>query len=738
MFKHSNKKWFGLFSGLLFLAFTFFVQQNNSIPWLSVFLNRINGVIYDNIIKWNSHKPSSPVRVVVIDIDDYSIQSQGRWPWPRDKLAKLLTELHKAGIVVTAFDIVISEPETNYASGLKEKIRHLNDTKSLQSTLFPLLDKIKPMVDNDTIFFKALTQYDVVLGYLFHHDASIKKGALPEALFDNNQLMIPTYSGYNGNFNLFLKAAPHSGFVSNRPDIDGVMRHGLLLANYNNHIYPSLVTATLMRFLLADKLTLVTEIKNNQTILKGINIGGMIIPTTHESQLLIPFFGPPNSIDSYSAGDVLEGKLPANSLAGGIAIVGSSMILLADRHQSPVSPSFPGVEMNANMITEILANHLITEFNWQTLLGQSLFIVLGLVCAIVFPFLGPILLPSLFVICVFSALLLSFLLLIYYNVYVDMTMILLLISLQAITNFIYAFMLERRQKNSIKQLFGQYVPPSYIEEITNHPDQYNTEGKMRDMTVFFADIRGFTGISELLNASELKHLLNTVFTPMTAIIFEHQGTIDKYVGDMIMAFWGAPLTDHKHYYHGISAALSIKQELKTINNTLKQQGLPLIKIGMGLSTGLMNVGDMGSTFRFSYTVIGKTVNLASRLQDLTKFYQVDILTNADTLFEGDETIVWRPIDKVIVKGTTQALMIFEPIGYHKDCSEALIAELEQYNRALLAYFDQDWELANQQFQALSKANPSYYLYQLYLTRIEEFFHHPPDNNWNGAYAHTHK
>ncbi|KTD11631.1 guanylate cyclase [Legionella gratiana] len=709
------------------------------------FLGRINGLIYDYLSKLSLHKKKEFPRVVIIDIDDYSVQREGRWPWPRDKMAILLNNLKILGVKIIAFDIVFSDIEKNYAQSLKEKIAQLPFAqKETQQQVMHLLSEIEPYVDNDQNFASTLSNNNAVLGYLLHYDAEVKKGSLPRPLLHQNgkpidatNYIVPKFLGYNGILPLFLQASPHAGFVSNIPDLDGVIRHGSLLGNYANKLYANIALTAVMHYLSTDHVKLMTHVRHGQELLDGIVIKDIFIPTNHKGQILIPFWGLPGTIDYYSASDVIQNKLPRNALAGSIAVVGSTMVLLADLHQTPLSQTFPGAEVNANIITAILTQEVLVEFNWNTLKGILTISALGGILVILFPFCSPILLLLFyfFSLTVISGV--SFLLFNYQHIFIAPAVIFLLTTLLAIINFSYDFILEKRQKNKIKELFGQYVPPSYVKRLTDFSENYSIEGETREMTVFFADIRDFTTLSEDLEAKEIKRLLNEFFTPITDIIFNHKGTIDKYVGDMIMAFWGAPLQDNEHCYHAISAALTINNNLEEINKKLLQMDLPYIRIGMGLATGLMDVGDMGSEFRRSYTVLGDTVNLASRLQDLTKYYQIPILVNESPQMKSTP-FLWRLVDQITVKGRHIPLKIYEPLGYRQDAPPELLTELHEYEQGLTCYYAQDWEKAKEQFIKLLSRAPERHLYQIFLSRINDFSQKPPPKDWNGVFVHTQK
>lgn len=731
-------KWAAISLGLLCTAFILLLQIVN-VPIVSPLIKELNNRIYDQIINLSlRHQPQNP-RIVIIDIDEKSVQKEGRWPWPRDKMAELITKLKQAGIVTIGLDIVMSEAEINYALGLKNKLARLNTTPTQTENQFILsLDKIAPEVDNDQAFIKTLLDHNIVLGYLFQNDPSIKKGTLPAVInigtpnIDLHAALFQ-FKGYNGVLTSFINASTKGGFVSNIPDRDGTVRHAIMLAQYDNKVYASFPLAIAMNYLLANNVSIVS--KDNE--MTGLTLDGLFIPTNSQSQVLVPYWDSIGNLEYYSATDILQNKIDPKELQGSIAIVGSSMTLLADLHETPVAQSFPGVEIVGNVVKGIVAQDITKPFNWNSPIGLLYFALLGIFFALLFPTFGlfgklVIIIISLAGIPALTAYMFA-----YKNSYISSGFLLTLIVFQAVANYIYDFIMERRQKRKISQLFGQYVPQDYVRELIESPQNYNMEGLTRNMTVQFTDIRNFTDTCENLDASGVKHLLNAFFTPITEIIFSQRGTIDKYVGDMIVAFWGAPLEDNEHAYHAIVTSLLMFKNLPEINQGLQSQGLPLVNIGIGLATGQMNVGDMGSEFRRAYTVLGDTVNLASRLQDLTKFYQVNILVN-DITRSNQDGFVWKAIDKVAVKGRKTALTIYQPLGIVTEASPELLTELNHYKVALELYYNQHWIAAEKEFSALCTSYPHIYLYTMYLDRIKEFKENPPAEDWDGVFIHTHK
>jgi adenylate cyclase len=738
--KKLRSKWTQVYIGL-FCTIIVFLADVVDVSLINYLIDQLDNRIYDQIVQLNWHPHYHNPQVVIIDIDNNSVQKEGRWPWPRNKMAQLVNKLKQSGVVTIGLDIVMAEPEVNYAVGLKEELKSLKYQFSPNQKQLPaLLDEIASKVDNDQIFAQSLLDHNIVLGFLFHNDQVVKKGVLPPSLtYPNGQTLyrgdldLYQFSGYNGCLELFLNAAKQAGSVTNLPDFDGSVRHGLAISSYNNHLYPSLALATAMNYLMVDHVQL--QIYDNK--LWGIQLGSIFVPTNEYGQILIPFWGPPGTLNYYSATDIMQGNFNPKDLQGAIAIVGSTIILLADLHQSPFSLSFPGVEMVGNMVQGMVSQQLIAPYNWDTWHGRIYLLLVGLLFTIIFSFVGVtgmLILAPLSILFILGA---SVYLFTSKSLYVPLAYVLILITLQTLVNYGYLFMIERKQKRKINQLFGQYVPQEYVKALIEIPDQSSMEGQERNMTVQFGDIRDFTSISEGLEASEVKRLLNNFFTPITEIIFSFHGTIDKYVGDMIVAFWGAPINDEEHAYHAVLASLKIIDRLTEINTKLGENNLPQVRIGLGLASGLMNVGDMGSEFRRAYTVIGDTVNLASRLQDLTKFYHADILVS-DSTRAGLDHFVWRTVDKITVKGRKTGLIIYQPLGPQTEITPEVLAELDEYHGALEDYYARNWSSAEKKFDMLKTKSPEMYLYKLYLERIKEFLVNPPGEYWTGIYVHLQK
>jgi adenylate cyclase len=308
-------------------------------------------------------------------------------------------------------------------------------------------------------------------------------------------------------------------------------------------------------------------------------------------------------------------------------------------------------------------------------------------------------------------------------------MILLLFAL----NMSYGYFVESRTKRQITNLFGQYVPKEVVVEMSEHPEQVSMEGEAREMSILFSDVRGFTSISEGLDPKELSLLMNEFLTPLSRIIYKHRGTIDKYMGDCIMAFWGAPLRDERHAYQAILAGLEMQHTLEDLQAHFKEHGWPEIRIGVGINSGRVSVGNMGSEVRVAYTVMGDAVNLASRLEGITKEYGAKVLVGEHTKDSAPE-FVYRELDLVRVKGKDKPVAIFEPLGLIGEVGNDELNEIKLFHQMLREYRKREWEKAELQLFNLQKFSTDNKLYQVYSERIAYFRNNPPDENWDGVFV----
>ncbi len=680
-------------------------------------------------------KASCPIAVV--DIDDTSLQSVGRWPWPRKKMAELVDRLHELGAAVVAFDVIFPEPEANLA---EEVIGALQNParETVQE-----LESIKEEFDYDLAFSKSLSQGTSILSIIFVHNSS-SRGILPAPLLTlspewTQSLEIPNETNYLSNIPLLETQAKDSGFINASPDRDGILRTAPILLRVDSSVYGSLGLQAARYFLKAKTAHLIAPSYGEIPVLEGIALGDRLIPTNESGQALIPFQGPPYSFPYISAVDLLDGKVAKEAIANKIVFVGSTASALGDLHATPVSPVFPGIEIQASVALGIVNDFFPFKPAWG--LGATLvaMIGLGLLCTFLFPFLGPLPLLALALGIPVAMILISRWLWHDQALVISVFFPILLSTLLFVLNIVHGFLFSTRQRKELHAMFGQYVPPAYLDEMLEHKKTFNVDGENKELTVLFADIFGFTTLSSKMDAPEIKHVLNHYFTPMTEIIFKEHGTIDKYIGDMIMAFWGAPIDDPEHAQHAVSAALEMQKHLLALNREFLSLGKPAIRLGIGVNTGIMNIGDMGSIFRRAYTVIGDAVNLGARIESLSRYYLVDTIVGSETWEKTKHLFLYEKLDKVRVHGRLQSCDIYTPLCRLEEATPEMKSRAERHNQAVEAYLAKRWDEAEGLFQKLKGEDPSMeHPYQIYLDRIAAFRAKPPTPDWDGTYIMTSK
>lgn len=720
--------------GFILLAVAVWLQIT-TVGIFKHFINRLEDLAYDVQLRTKllTHPTPFQSSVAIVDIDDQSVAKEGRWPWPRSKLAALTTRLQEAGAVVIVFDMFFAAKENNVVD---EVVQSLQKNQLLNPQLTDLFKKIEPQFDNDAIFANTLKQSDTEIGMSFLPRQAVS-GILPQPALAITpaikDLDIIIAKGYIGDIPILQSAVKSTGFVNVFGDEDGIIRRVPLLIRYENNLYPSLALEAVRLYLLS-KIDLVTAIYDAAVRLEGVRVANHVIPTDEQAQVYIPFRGKSYTFPFYSATDVLNKKFHPEAFQGKIVFVGTSATGLGDIKATAIESAFPGVEIQATIADGILSDNFSYKPPWA--LGAEIFltVILGILLAWFFPYLGPRLLSLMIV-------LIPTILMSVNNELWEKTGLILsvfipsaLAVILALVNMIYGYLFETRRREHLKEMFGQYVPSKHIDEMLTSAGSagFGMYGEDREMTVLFADVRNFTTISENLTATQLKELLNAFFTPMTEIIFKHRGTIDKYVGDLIMAFWGAPLKDKRHAQHAISAAIDMQKKLKELRSTLAQGNGHEIHIGIGLNSGIMSVGDMGSKFRRNYTVLGDAVNLASRVENLTKHYGVNILVTEFTEAKQSQ-FIFRQVDRVRVKGKEKEIAVYEVIGRKSEMTPELEKEMTLSHLALQCYFNKEWDKAQEIFMQLHAEHPEVKFYKVYLDRLNDFKQNPPAN-WDGVYV----
>lgn len=688
-----KKRWLPIGAGLL-IAIASIALQIAPTEGTARVLQRVNSLVYDLRLAFADipAKPA-PYPIVFVDIDEQSLEEQGRWPWSRATIAALSRRLLEEGSLVVGFDVMFSEPELNPVQQISKALGQLPDN------LAAPLRRLESSLDADQRLANVLSQGDFVLGFLLHRHQSLSgaplKGKLPVPVYPSPAshfpgFLVPEMPSATANLPRLQSAAIAGGFITTIPDQDGLLRKTPAILAFEDQLYPSLALAMAQTLLFESQLTLNTARVGNATTLTSVNVAGLRIPTDAKGNILIPYRKGKPGYQTISAARVLKGLAGGVSLENALVIVGSSAIGLGDLVSTPVNPAMPGATIHARVLEGILAENLPYRPDWAPGAELAASALAGGAMAFLLPMLPPI---SMFVVAVLVVLALVLTNgLLWGKLGVDLTLAPLVITavLIFLINLLEQLPRENRGRKRLKKMFGEYVPAAHIDAMLRDPKAYNFAGDSREMTVLFSDIRSFTTISESLSAHSLKTMLNRYFTPITKTIFDHDGTVDKYVGDMVMAFWGAPLKDENHATHAVLAALSMLEITENLKNEFQRDGLPEINIGIGVNTGTMSVGDMGSNYRRAYTVLGDAVNLGARLESITKFYGAKLLVGPATMAQATG-ICFRLVDQIIVKGKSEPVRVYEPLGREGEVGEEQLAACEKHHEALAAYHRQDWQ-----------------------------------------------
>lgn len=705
------------------------------------FVQRLENYTYDQRLQWTMPGTVDP-RIVIVDIDERSLQEQGHWPWPRHQIAKMMDVLFDTyQIDVLGFDVIFAEPDGSSGLGQLEQLARtdLKDNPAFNEALA----RLRPSLRYDQVFADALKDRRIALGYYFRHDGqadsrvgSLPKPALAAGSFDAAQVGAVQATGYAANLEVLQQAAASGGFFNASPlvDADGVLRRISLLQMLDGQLYETLSLAVTRLVMEGPELALnYADSDQSALALESLQLGNRRIPIDENVAALVPYRGKQGSFVYVSASDVLQKKVPPDVLFGAIVLVGTTAPGLLDLRSAPMQESYAGVELHANMIAGMLDGDIKERPAYVLGLNLVFILLMGGFLALTLPALSPLAATALTAGTTLAMLAGNLYFWQIQNLILPLASSLVLISALFIFNMSYGYFVDARGKRMLARLFGQYVPPELVDEMAKDPGAYSLEGSSRDMTVLFSDVRGFTTISEGLDPRQLTQLMNEFLTPMTHVIHHHRGTIDKYMGDAIMAFWGAPVPDPDHARNALLAAMEMVAKLDSLQDHFQSRGWPPIKVGVGLNTGDMTVGNMGSAFRLAYTVMGDAVNLGSRLESLTKNYGVDIMVSEFTSARVPD-FAFRELDCVRVKGKDKPVKIYEPIGPESDLKPGEREELALYNEALTLYRSQQWAPARQAFARLQERSPLRALYQLYLERLAHFEQQPPPADWDGTYT----
>ena len=676
--------------------------------------------------------------VVIVDIDEDSLKEIGQWPWPRTILADLVTRITQAGAVTVGFDVIFAEPDRMSPAIAEQSFRGIDaDTRA----------KLDSLPSNDEVFADAIKHSRVVVGQAGAAKPAPKTQA--EAVLQTGFAIrgpdpspyLVTFPGLLRNVAAIEQAAAGRGLFSINPEADGIIRRVPVVMEAQDTLVPSLAMDMLR---VASRSSAILVRVNNAGV-QAVAVPGLEVPTDQNGQFWVHF----NKHDQaryVSDRDVLQDRIEPDRLRGKLVLIGTSATGLLDVKTTPLDPAIPGVEVHAQILESVLTKTLLVNPNYAIGAELVVAVLFGLAIIIAAPMLSATIVLLLGALLIAGLIGLSLYLFVMHNLLIDFTYPLISSWLIYLVLTFVNYFREQKQRQQIRSAFGFYLSPHMVEQLARSPEKLVLGGEERRMTILFSDVRGFTTISEHYkdDPQGLTRLMNRFLTPLTNAIIERKGTIDKYIGDAIMAFWNAPVDDDEQEANACDAALEMQARAAALNVELKREAeanggkyMPL-RIGVGLNTGPCVVGNMGSDFRFNYSVLGDTVNFASRLEARTKDYRLPLVIGSRTAEGAKQRFATMEIDLIQVKGKTQPEAVFAVLGRAEVEQDPRCGELRGLNVQMLARFrKQQWDETLDLIDRCRKAADGFDvagLYDMYLERIETYRADPPGPDWDGVYA----
>ncbi|MBW1835594.1 MAG: CHASE2 domain-containing protein [Deltaproteobacteria bacterium] len=689
--------------------------------------------------------------VVLAVIDEKSIAKEGKWIWPRSKMADLITKVSGAGAKVIGFDIGFLEADEKSVVQTIDKIQ--KDLKNLTSSNMAVtryLDRLRIKSDHDQYLADAIrnSRAKVVLGYFFQMGSDVL-GHFSEEDIRTHQKNT-RYSAYKAirytsaeaqeiqlieaavpqsNIEAISSATDYSGFFNMFPDPDGVFRWIPGVIKFKDMLYAPLSLMLVSAFLDTPLSLNVAEYG-----IEDIQIGKLSIPADEFGRILINYRGEEKSFPHIPVTDILNGNISSDALQDKIVLVGATAVGIYDVRVTPFGTLFPGLEIHANVVDSVLSKDFIHQPGWAKIFDLLAIIITGTILGIVLPRSGVIsgavvvlsLLSGYVWLCQFLFSKGGWILNLVYPlagivfIYISIT--------------VYRYFTETKQKRFIKDAFSAYLAPAVVRQLIETPDKFKLGGEKKNITAFFSDVQGFTSISEKLSPEELVELLNEFLTEMTDIILNHEGTVDKFEGDAIIAFFGAPNDVQNHAEVACRASIEMQKRLVELRGKWRHDGRPELRMRIGLCTGPAVVGNMGSRNRMDYTMMGDTVNIAARLEGINKVYGIYALISDSTYRAAGDGIMTREIDSVNVVGKIEPVTIYQLLGYPQDIDDRTQQIVDHYTKGLDAYQKRDWNRAVESFKAALNIAPDDGPSQTMLSRCNDFKVNPPGEDWDGSYT----
>jgi adenylate cyclase len=689
--------------------------------------------LYQLLIK----PPDLPEQVAIVDIDEASLNRVGQWPWPRTTLAQLVEKLTAYGAPAIAIDILFPEYDRMSPGALAEIIAG-DDAVVAQH--------LKSLPSNDQKFADAVAASHVVLGQAVHETknsqwhAKAREQTGIAMVGPGPDRYLDAYPGLVRNVPELENAAAGLGLVSVRPDADGIIRKVPLMLKADDRVLPSL-GLELLRVATGESTIL---LRGDDAGVNSVVLAGVTLPTDESGYAWLQF-RPHDPKIFISASDVLDGKLPAGALQNRLVIIGSSATGLFDLKATPVDAVMPGAEIHAQLVSAMINGNLLKRPNWAPGTEVALTLFLGLTMIMLIPRLGAAWTLAVGASAALAVIASAFWLFTEKGLIIDFVFPLLATLLVTGVMVVMGYLNEEIERRQIRAAFGQYLSPELVDQLAANPERLVLGGETRTMTVLFSDVRGFTALSETYkdNPQGLTTLINRLLTPLSAAVIRNRGTIDKYMGDNVMAFWNAPLPDEDHAGNACRAALAMLGELAALNTTRQNEtgpdGTPVkpLQVGVGINTGQCVVGNMGSEQRFDYTVLGDSVNLASRLEGQTKSYGVRILLGEATAAMVKDRFAVLPLDRIRVVGKKEPEEIFTLVGTEDCLASAEFQVLRAaHATAIQSYLGRHWDELDAHLAACRSAAAPFHiegLYDKFAARAEVFRKDPPPADWDGVF-----
>ena len=767
---------------LFIYSYTFFGDRPTAI---FAFINRLelDALDFRFRILPDRYKHPDP-RIIIVDIDQRSQEVLGHWPFSRTHFAHMLDALREDGAKVAAFDITFSRPDET-AAPIRELSRTVTERQKqggrMDSRVMADLDRLAEEYDGDEQFARAIERFgNVVLGNFFLLSEADLKGVdgktldryaniLADFPFPQVRAANPRtgprdlshlMQGFREPYGLLPKGTQANievlsdalrkghgatGFFNVEPDPDGVVRHSLLVLPYGRSqnfddwdMYGSLDVQAVRLFQgLPDQQTVLDF---SETGVTALEFGpALVVHPDAIGRMMINYEGDVNAYAYVSIADVVNHKFAPGTFRGKIVLVGASAKGIGDLRATPFAGiNYPGVEIHANVIDNILNRHFLYRGANQVAVDLLLILLFGVPLGMWLAFAQPrSMLYGLLLLLPFGlGLWFAFLHGWWLNFIVPSGTLVANVGFVAV----YRALVEEKEKRRVRGAFQQYLSPEVIRRLLENPDL--VKPRKTEITVMFSDVRGFTTISEKLDAQELAALLNEYLTEMTQIVFRHNGTLDKYIGDAVMAFWGAPFEEPGHATNGCQAALEMIARLKEMQKKWRAEGRPVLDIGVGLSTGVASVGNMGSALRYGYTALGDTVNLSARLEGMNKDYGSHILLSETTYAQvEDPLLIFRELDLIRAKGKLQPITLYELVaarGTPEGDAPELQEHLELFALGRACYRKRRWQDAQIVFEQILERWPDDGPALTYLNRCREYYVAGPEQDWDGVHVMTHK